>query len=89
MSRKVIRVRAYRASLTVKSERVPDMVIDTTFGEIPEPADKDWQGHHRQIHEKVATEIADAMFLCLPGGTVDALLVELMTRRASLLKVRF
>lgn len=31
--------------------------------------------------------LADALFASLPGGTMDALLVELLSRRASLLAV--
>lgn len=41
----------------------------------------------RQLHSKQATTLADAMLASLPGGTVDALLAELMRRRASLFSV--
>lgn len=41
----------------------------------------------RRLHSKQATTLADALLASLPGGTVDALLAELMRRRASLLSV--
>lgn len=33
--------------------------------------------------------LADALYGSLPGGTLDALLAELLERRASMLRVRF
>lgn len=41
----------------------------------------------RQLHQRQGLELADAILASLPGGTVDALLVELMRRRASLFSV--
>lgn len=41
----------------------------------------------RQLHARQAAALADAMLASLPGGTVDALLAELMRRRASLFSV--
>lgn len=41
----------------------------------------------RVLHSRQGTALADAILASLPGGTVDALLVELMRRRASLLSV--
>ena len=41
----------------------------------------------RQLHAEQATTLADAMLASLPGGTMDALLAELMRRRASLFSV--
>lgn len=41
----------------------------------------------RQLHARQAETLADAMLASLPGGTVDALLAELMRRRASLFSV--
>lgn len=41
----------------------------------------------RQLHARQAATLADAMLASLPGGTIDALLAELMRRRASLFSV--
>ena len=41
----------------------------------------------REIYKNQARELADALIRTLSGGTIDALLVELMSRRASLLSV--
>ncbi len=44
-------------------------------------------GESREQHQKQARRLCDALLLTLPGGTVDALLAELMKRRACLLSV--
>lgn len=54
-------------------ETIPDM----------EPAAK------RATFEGDAARLADALFDALPGGTIDQLLAEMLSRRASLLRVRF
>ena len=41
----------------------------------------------RQLYARQAATLADAMLASLPGGTIDALLAELMRRRASLFSV--
>lgn len=41
----------------------------------------------RQLHARQAEMLANALLASLPGGTVDALLAELMRRRASLFSV--
>jgi len=41
----------------------------------------------RLLHAEQAMILADALLASLPGGTVDALLAELMRRRASLFSV--
>ncbi len=40
-------------------------------------------------YQSQAVLLVDALFASLPGGTVDALLCELLSRRASLLRVPF
>lgn len=52
--------------------------------EIPNINDleKSWR-----VYANQAKCIADAIFKALPGGTVDALLVEMLTRKASLLVI--
>lgn len=41
----------------------------------------------RHLHARQGSELADAIMASMPGGTVDALLAELMRRRASLFSV--
>ena len=41
----------------------------------------------RKLFATEAEALADALITSLPGGTIDALLVELMRRRASLFTV--
>ena len=43
----------------------------------------------RTLYQRDAQQLAEALFQHLPGGTIDQLLVELMQRRACLLRVRF
>ncbi len=44
-------------------------------------------GELKRIYQKQGQELAGCLVSALPGGTIDVLLVELMTRRASLLAV--
>lgn len=41
----------------------------------------------RGLHARQGSALADAIMASMPGGTVDALLAELMRRRASLFSV--
>lgn len=41
----------------------------------------------RKLHAEQGAKLADVLLGSLPGGTVDALLAELMRRRASLFSV--
>lgn len=43
----------------------------------------------RERFKADADALAEALWSVLPGGTVDALIGELLARRASLLRVRF
>jgi len=43
----------------------------------------------KENHEADATFIVAALLASLPGGTVDAVLRQLLTHRASLLRVRW
>lgn len=42
---------------------------------------------HRCTYADQAEQLVDALFASLPGGTVDALLVEMMRRKVSLFSV--
>lgn len=41
-----------------------------------------------EVFENEARTLADALFISLPGGTIDALLVEFLARKQSGLTVR-
>jgi hypothetical protein len=43
----------------------------------------------RAIYANEANTLADALFSSLPGGTVDALLAEMLRRKASLCRIPF
>lgn len=60
--------------LTIVAEQeIPD--TDTTLEEA------------RQVYTDQAKKMADVLYRHLPGGTMDALLVEMLTRKASLFRV--
>lgn len=40
----------------------------------------------RALHVDQAKKLADALWKSLPGGTIDALMVELMSRKVSLFR---
>lgn len=65
--------------LTIKAEDTPPNVADQSF--TVEAAHQMW--------ERDGKALSDAIFECLPGGTIDQLICELMKRRASLFAVRF
>ncbi|MBL8473815.1 MAG: hypothetical protein JNM98_18640 [Rhodocyclaceae bacterium] len=78
------RVSLLRAS-SVGSENPPALTIEVheQIGEVGSLS----LNEARQLHSRQAAALADALLASLPGGTVDALLAELMRRRASLLSV--
>ena len=43
----------------------------------------------KTLYQMQARSLADALFKTLPGGTIDALLCEMLSRKASLLNVRY
>ena len=43
----------------------------------------------RDLYRADAKRIADALFECLPGGTIDQLLIEFLQRKASMFCVPF
>jgi hypothetical protein len=44
---------------------------------------------HRAFYAKQGKALADALYSCLPGGTFDALLCELLERTRSVLMVAY
>ena len=55
--------------------------------EILQPIDDIKTTVDREFYAEEGKRLADVLFESLPGGTLDALLCEMMQRRASLLKV--
>lgn len=72
-----------KARATISTEPVKSMTIIMS-SEFPETNSLE---HSRAIHIKDGKDLADALCTTLPGGTLDQLICELMTRRASLLRV--
>ena len=48
----------------------------------------EWMDEQRGFFEAQGKIVADALFASLPGGTIDALLVEMLDRKRSLLRIR-
>ena len=46
-------------------------------------------GQARALYDIQGKRIADALFASLPGCTLDSLLIEMLNRKRSLLKVKF
>lgn len=69
----------------VRDEPVADLNLTATkpFPEL------DGLAEAQAAHETDATFIVSALLASLPGGTVDAVLRQLLTHRASLLRVRW
>ncbi len=58
--------------------------------EAPEtPPTSDYAQQAAARFQEQGESLADALWEALPGGTIDALLGAMLTRRASLLRVRF
>ena len=66
---------------------VPDLQITATKESTYVPSDvpSAYPPHFREDAES----LADAMFQCLPGGTIDQLLVAFLQRKASMFRVPF
>ena len=62
-------------------------VIDITR-DLP-PFNREDDKPRRKMFKYQAKAIADALFYSLPGGTIDALLVEMLDRKRSLLHVKY
>lgn len=65
------------------------ILIQDEIGEVAARGDPEWMRRYEAFYAVQAHAIADTLLESLPGGTVDRLLAELLTRRASLLRVPF
>jgi len=79
-------VQLTKAGLT--GDQVLDDVTIVISGQPPEidPKDPHWRAVYREIYERDASLIAEALSI-LPGGTFDRLTVKLMERQIGLFKV--
>lgn len=88
----MIRLDLYRARAVVKSEPVQPLTI-AIVEELPDDLGEavknypDWERRARARYREQAKMLANALGHALPGGTLDALLVELLDRHRSLLAV--
>ncbi len=78
-------IAVFKAQPVTREQPVADLNLTATKP-FPEIADRD---EAAQTHETDATFIVSALLASLPGGTVDAVLRQLLTHRASLLRVRW
>jgi len=71
-------------------DSVPDLVItaNAAMPEIVHPSSPGWELLARDRYEQEGRLVAEALWQHLPGGTVDQILMALLERRASLLRVR-
>lgn len=72
-------------------ENVPQLAI-TSQGHVPEIPCEDLQRWERDVYEmyrKQGERIVQAMRHCLPGGTIDHVMIALMQSRASMFRVPF
>jgi len=70
-------IRLHKAQHTIKGDRVTGVHIEIK-GELPAT------GKHvdtESMFKQDALALADGLFSCLPGGTLDALLVEMLQRK--------
>lgn len=75
------------------AEGAPELRLNADEAIPSSPPDKDfpmdqWILNQRAVFASQAGLIADALFASLPGGTIDALLVEMLDRKRSLLRIR-
>lgn len=78
-------VNVFKAQPIIKTELVESVTLHI-HQELPEMTYSDLN-EWRQVAKNEAQKIADVLCDSLPGGVVDALLVELLDRKRSLLTI--
>lgn len=58
-------------------------------GEPPQFRGEGWEQNAREFYQAEGKALANAIFDSLPGGTIDQLILEMLTRRASMFRVPF
>lgn len=79
-------LRFHKSARLIRETEPLAIFIDIPFPTLED--DDKWETELREFFTQEGKGIADALMLTLPGGTIDALLAELMRRRAGLLTVR-
>lgn len=75
-------VQVHRAG-AIGAKHVPTLAI-YAHAEVPETLSLD---ESRALYLEEGRQIAEALFQHLPGGVVDQILIQLLERRASLLRI--
>ena len=76
------------AKATGYANPVPGVVIDISDA-IPAFDGDGWEERSREFYQEQGRAMCDAMMRTLPGGTLDELLVALLTRKASFFRVSY
>ena len=75
-----------------KAQPIGDQIIDDldlrATEAVPNIPGNEFAKQYRDFYAVEGKIIVDALYASLPGGTLDALLVELLDRRRSLLRVK-
>jgi hypothetical protein len=83
-----IRVTLSKAS-PVGSREVASLFVEAVVDINEELPNNTSESDHRLFYDSQARSLVSAMFHTLPGGLIDAILIELMQRRASIFHVPF
>ena len=81
-------IRVHKAG-RLRGETPVEVLTIVCDQEMPEITGDNTVATLRSIFQNDGKALADAMFEHLPGGTIDELLAEMMTRRASMFRVSF
>jgi len=76
-------VTVHKAEPAHQGQAIPSAVITI---DAAQPADRSPR-EAAELHQRDARALATVLWTALPGATVDALLAEMLSRRASLLRV--
>jgi len=81
-----VTVKIYKAG-SLREDIVPSLCIEATAPTTDEMFNTKTWPQIQEFFDGEAKIIVDAMVRSLPGGTIDAVLRELLTRKACLLRV--
>lgn len=76
-----------RKAGSLRDLEVPNLIIEATEPTTDDMFNTKTWPQIQEFFDGEAKIIVDAMFTSLPGGTIDAVLRELLTRKACLLRV--
>lgn len=79
------KIQSFKAS---KPPEVPNLVIEF-LTEIPKSSNFNDLKDLEKFYKNEGKSIVDALWKSLPGGIIDAILVELLTKKKSLFRVTF